>query len=104
KRGDEVTGRITLILEKQEDIESLKVVFAGGCVSKTSRPLPVHGNTDAASLRLDYEEKIRLFRREKDLATHCTLEPKKYSWTFRFVFPENTEPRYKGTGHGSNYL
>ena len=54
KRGDEVTGRITLILEKQEDIESLKVVFAGGCVSKTSRPLPVNGNTDAASLRLNY--------------------------------------------------
>jgi len=104
KRGDQVTGRITLILEKQEDIESLKVIFAGGCVTRTSRPLHIVSSTDSASSRRDYEEKIRFFRREKDLATCCTFQPKKYSWTFGFVFPENTEPRYKGTGHGSNYL
>ncbi|RMZ69024.1 Arrestin or S-antigen domain-containing [Pyrenophora seminiperda CCB06] len=104
QRGDQVTGRITLILEKQEDIESLNLVFAGSCLTRTSRPLYVNGNTDAASPRRDFEEKIRLFRREKDLATRCTLLPKKYLWTFEFVFPENTEPQYKGTGHGSNYL
>ncbi|EDU40337.1 Arrestin-N domain containing protein [Pyrenophora tritici-repentis] len=104
KRGDQVTGRITLILEKQEDIESLKVVFAGSCMTRTSRPLHANGHIGSASPRREYEEKIRLFRHEKDLVKCCALKPKKYSWTFGFVFPKNTEPRYKGTGHGSNYL
>lgn len=104
KRGDQVTGRITLVVENQEDVESLKVVFAGSCMTRTSRPLHVNGNIESTPPRREYEEKVRLFRREKDLVTCCALKPKKYSWNFGFVFPENTEPRYKGTGHGSNYL
>jgi hypothetical protein len=104
RRGDKVTGKIMLAVEEQEDIESLKVVFAGSCVTKTSRPLHVNNKIDPPAQRHDYEEKIRLFNREKELLSCRSLGPRKYSWDFEFVFPESTEPHFKRLAHGSNYL
>ncbi|KAL1791985.1 hypothetical protein ACET3X_009736 [Alternaria dauci] len=104
RRGDKVTGNISLAVEEKEEIESLKVIFAGSCVTKTSRPLHVNTKIDTPAQRHDYEEKIRLFNREKELVSCRTLEPRKYSWDFEFVFPESTEPHFKRMAHGSNYL
>ncbi|KAF1943195.1 hypothetical protein EJ02DRAFT_144652 [Clathrospora elynae] len=102
RRGDKVTGRVILVVEEQAEVDSLKVVFAGSCVTKTTRPLHVYGNTDA-SPRCNYEEMIRIFVHEKELVPHSTLGPKKYSWMFEFVFPELTEQRYKRLVRGANY-
>jgi hypothetical protein len=102
--GEKVKGQVWLAVEEQEQIESLKLIFAGSCITKTTRPSHVHGSNNAASSRQVYEEKIRLFNREKQLVPRCILEPKKYSWPFEFIFPASTEPQYKRTVHGDNYL
>ncbi|KAH7080418.1 hypothetical protein BKA63DRAFT_488178 [Paraphoma chrysanthemicola] len=103
RKGDKVTGRVILVVEEEQQIESLKVVFAGNCVTKTSRPFHVNGCDNSPSRR-EYEEKIRLFNREQDILPQSTLTPKKYTSTFEFTFPETTEPRYKRLAHGANYL
>jgi hypothetical protein len=104
QKGEKVTGRVTLVVEDEVPIESLKVVFAGSCITKTTRPLHVNGNIHNSSSRHEYEEKIRLFHREKELTPSTTLEPKKYSWSFSFTFPELTERRFGRLSHGANYL
>ncbi|USP74324.1 uncharacterized protein yc1106_01598 [Curvularia clavata] len=101
--GDKVTGQVWLSIEEQKQIESFKLIFAGSCITKTTRPSHVHG-TDATPPRQVYEEKIRLFNRERELVPRCRLEPKKYSWPFEFIFPTSTEPQYKRAVHGDNYL
>ncbi|KNG48643.1 hypothetical protein DDE82_002711 [Stemphylium lycopersici] len=101
--GDKVTGKVWLVVEEHEQIESLKLVFAGSCITKTSRPLHPNTNTDVAFSRQDYEEKIRLFNREKRLVSDGKLGPNKYSWPFEFFFPASTEPQYKRAVHGANY-
>lgn len=103
RKGDMVTGRVVLVVEEEEQLENLRVVFAGNCITKTSRPFHVSGG-DHSSSRREYEEKIRLFNQEKELVSASTLAPKKYTWTFEFTFPELTEPRYKRLSHGANYL
>ena len=104
--GEKVTGQIWLVVEDQAQIESLKLVFAGSCITKTTRtrPLSVYSTTDEDPSRQPYEEKIRLFNREKSILTRCQLAPKKYSWAFEFVFPESTEPQYKRAVHGPDYM
>lgn len=102
--GDKVKGQVWLSVEEQEQIESFKLVFAGSCITKTTRPSHIHGTEDATSSRQVYEEKIRLFNHEKELVPRCRLEPKKYSWPFEFIFPASTEPQYKRAVHGDNYL
>lgn len=104
RRGEKVTGRVTLAVEEEEQIESLTLAFAGNCVTKTSRPFHVNGKNDSAPLRRDYEEKICLFDREIELVPGSRLRPRKYSWAFEFAFPESTEPRCKRLFHGANYL
>ena len=104
RNGEKVSGRVILVVEEQEQIESLNVVFAGTCITKTSRPLYVNDSNDNASARRDYEENIRLFNQEKQMVQCTTIIPKKYSWAFEFIFPESTEPRYKRFIHGSNYF
>jgi hypothetical protein len=103
RKGDKVTGRIVLVVEEEEQIKSLKVVFAGNCITKTTRPFHVNGGENSPSRR-EYEEKIRLFNQEKEILPESTLTPKKYTWTFEFTFPESTEPRFKRLSHGSKYL
>lgn len=103
RKGDKVTGRVILVVEEKEQIQSLNVVFAGNCITKTTRPFHVNGNENTPSRR-ESEEKIRLFEREEELVPASTLAPKKYIWTFEFTFPELTEPRYKRLTHGVNYL
>tara|TARA_R110002003_G_scaffold23_4_gene1121 strand:- start:17429 stop:18823 length:1395 start_codon:yes stop_codon:yes gene_type:complete len=103
RKGDRVTGRLILVVEEEQQIESLKVVFAGNCITKTSRPFHVNG-CDSSPSRREYEEKIRLFNQEQEFLSQSTLPPKKYTWTFEFTFPELTEPRYKRLAHGVNYL
>ena len=100
QKGDKVTGRVSMVVEELKDIESLKIVFAGNCITKTTRPSHQNHTTP----RREYEEKIRIFNREKVLLPHSTLEPKKHSWAFEFVFPESTEPTFKRKVHGSNYM
>jgi hypothetical protein len=99
-KGDKVTGRVELVVEEKKEIESLKIVFAGSCITKTSRP----SHEDPTSPRREYEEKIRLFNRDKVLLPHSTLEPKKHSWAFEFIFPASTEQSFKRMVHGANYL
>jgi hypothetical protein len=104
RRGDTVTGRVVLVVDEAEQIQSLKMVFAGNCVTKTSRPFHVNGGEDSPSRR-EYEEKFRLFNQEKVIISESTLlAPKKYMWTFEFTFPESTEPRFKRLSRGANYL
>ncbi|KAH8731018.1 hypothetical protein GQ44DRAFT_699218 [Phaeosphaeriaceae sp. PMI808] len=103
KRGEKVTGRVILAVEEEQKIESLKIVFAGNCITKTSRPFHVNGGENLPSRR-EFEEKIRLFNQEKIVIPETFLTPKKYTWTFEFIFPESTEPRYKRLAHGANYL
>lgn len=104
RKGEKVTGRVTLAVEEQEEIDSLKVVFAGNCITKTTRPFHVRGKNDSPPLRRDYEEKIRLFSSEVELVPRSTICPKKHSWAFEFAFPESTEPKYQRVFHGPNYL
>jgi hypothetical protein len=39
RRGDKITGRVAFVAEEQEHIESFKLVFAGTCVTKTTRKI-----------------------------------------------------------------
>lgn len=103
REGEKVTGRVILVVEEEEEIDSLKVLFMGNCVTKTTRPFQVHG-VQVISPQQEFEERIQLFSREKELLPSSTLAPRKYSWPFEFQFPELTEPRYKRTTHGAHYL
>jgi hypothetical protein len=103
RKGDRVTGRVILVVEEMEQVQSLKVVFAGNCITKTSRPPHVNGSNKAASRR-EFEEKIRLFYQEKEILGETTLASKKYTWTFEFTFPELTEPHFPRVTHGANYM
>ncbi|KAH5679640.1 hypothetical protein HBI21_077380 [Parastagonospora nodorum] len=104
RKGEKVTGRISIVVEEEVNVQSLKVVFAGNCITKTSRPFHVNGNGDASLSRREFEEKIRLFNQEKEILPQCSLAAKKYHWAFEFTFPELTEPRYNRIAHGANYL
>lgn len=103
RQGDTVTGRVTLVVEQKAQIHQLKIVFAGSSTTKTTRPLHVN-SSNTTSGRHEYEEKIRLFNREKELVSLIALAPKKYSWAFEFTFPRLTEQRFKRLTHGANYL
>lgn len=97
-RGDRVTGRVAFIAEEQEHIESIKVVFAGSCVTKTTRP-----SADTYG-RKDFEERIRFFDFEREVVPRCILSPNKYSWAFEFTFPEMTQQSYKRLSRAAHYL
>jgi hypothetical protein len=99
--GDKITGRVLIMVEDPTEIQQLKIVFAGSCITKTSRP---SSHPNGTLPRREYEEKIRLFDREKVLVPHCTLEPKKHSWAFEFIFPKSTGQTFQRTVHGANYL
>lgn len=103
RKGDKVTGRVIVVVEEEAHIHSLKVVFAGNCITKTSRPFHVNSGDDSSSRR-EFEEKIRLFNQEQEIIPESRLRPKKYTWTFGFTFPENTEARFSRVTHGANYL
>ncbi|OSS45741.1 hypothetical protein B5807_09765 [Epicoccum nigrum] len=96
--GDKVTGRVAFIAEEQVHIESFRVIFAGSCVTRTSRP------TNDSHARKDFEERIRFFTHERQVVPRSTLSPKKYSWTFEFTFPETTAQTYKRLSRGIHYL
>jgi hypothetical protein len=98
RRGDKVTGRVAFIAEEQEYIESFKLVFAGSCVTKTTRQ-----SGDTHGLK-DFEERIRIFNFEREVVPRSTLSPNKYSWSFEFTFPETTQQSYKRLTRGSHYL
>jgi hypothetical protein len=105
RRGDKVTGRVLLLAEEQVDIESLKIVFAGTCVTETTRPSHLAGvNTRGLDTRREFEERICLFNVEQNITPKSTLMPNKYSWTFEFIFPDTTVPRYKRLTRGSHYM
>jgi hypothetical protein len=103
RKGDTVTGRVILVVEEEVKIQSLKMVFAGNCVTKTSRPFHVNGAENSPSRR-EFEEKIRLFNQEKEILPDSVLGPKKYTWTFEFTFPESTMPSFARVTRGANYL
>jgi hypothetical protein len=101
-RGDRVTGRVTLVLEEEQYVESLRVLFAGNCTTTTTRPFNVTGGE--SNSRRESQEKIRLFNREKDILQQSTLAATKYHWLFDFTFPDLTRPRYAQITHGASYL
>lgn len=98
RRGDKVSGRVAFVAEEQEYIESFKLIFAGSCITRTTRP-----SKDSHS-RKDYEERIRFFTYEREVARRSTLCPNKYSWAFDFTFPETTQQSYKRLSRGTHYL
>lgn len=98
RRGDKVTGRVAFVAEEQEHIESFKLIFAGSCVTKTTRP------SNDSHARKDFEERIRFFNCEREVAPRSTLNPNKYSWAFEFTFPETTQQSYKRLTRGAHYL
>jgi hypothetical protein len=103
RKGDAVTGRVILVVEEAVKISSLRMVFAGNCVTKTSRPFHVNGGENSP-LRREFEEKLRLFDQEKQILPESTLSPKKYTWAFEFTFPESTNPCFARITRGANYL
>ncbi|KAF1364666.1 hypothetical protein EJ07DRAFT_161661 [Lizonia empirigonia] len=98
RRGDKVTGRVAFIAEEQEHIESFKLIFAGSCVTKTTRP------SNDSYARKDFEERIRFFSYEREVVPRSTLGANKYSWAFEFTFPETTQQSYKRLTRGAHYL
>lgn len=98
RRGEKVTGRVAFIAEEQTHIESFKLVFAGSCVTRTTRP------TNDSYARKDFEERIRFFEHEREVVPRSTLRPNKYSWSFEFTFPETTQQTYKRLTRGAHYL
>ena len=97
-RGDKVTGRVAFVTEEQEHVESFKLVFAGSCVTKTTRA------SNDSHARKDFEERIRFFNCEREVVPRSILRPNKYSWTFEFTFPEMTQQSYKRLTRGTHYL
>ncbi|KAL1647529.1 hypothetical protein SLS61_007355 [Didymella pomorum] len=98
RRGDKITGRVAFVAEEQEHIESFKLVFAGTCVTKTTRKI------NQFHERKEYEERIRFFNFEREVVPRSTLSPNKYSWAFEFTFPETTQQSYKRLTRGTHYL
>ncbi|KAH6615158.1 hypothetical protein C7974DRAFT_60186 [Boeremia exigua] len=98
RRGDKVTGRVAFVTEEQEHIESFKLIFAGSCVTKTTR------RAHDSNARNDFEERIRFFTHEREVVPRSTLSPNKYSWSFEFTFPETTQQSYKRLSRGAHYL
>ncbi|KZM22821.1 uncharacterized protein EKO05_0001500 [Ascochyta rabiei] len=97
-QGDKVTGRVAFIAEEQVHINSFKLIFAGSCITRTTRP-----STDSHT-RKDFEERIRFFSYEREVVPRSTLSPNKYSWTFEFTFPETTQQSYNRLTRGAHYL
>lgn len=93
-----------MLVDKEVHIETLKLIFSGNSVTKTTRPSHTSGNTNDGTRRQEFEEKIRLFNREKEFFSNLTLGPKKHSWPFEFRFPQLTEQHFKRLTHGANYL
>lgn len=100
---EKVTGKVTLVVKEQVQIKSLKVNFAGSCITKTSRSFHVNSNCDTTQSRNYFEEKVLLFIREKELVAGVVLTPKQYCWAFDFTFPQSTEQSYKRLIHGASY-
>lgn len=98
RRGDKVTGRVAFVAEEQKHIESFKLIFAGSCVTKTTR------RAHDSNARNDFEERIRFFNQEREVVPRSTLSPNKYSWSFEFTFPEATQQTYKRLSRGAHYL
>ncbi|KAF2747287.1 hypothetical protein M011DRAFT_402674 [Sporormia fimetaria CBS 119925] len=102
--GEQVKGRVTLVLEEEEKIVGFNLHFVGTCATKTTRPIYVAGNeADASHSNRPYAERIALFTREQKLLPACTLAAKKYSWDFVFTFPSHTEAHFSRWSHGTKY-
>ncbi|KAF2189675.1 hypothetical protein K469DRAFT_683087 [Zopfia rhizophila CBS 207.26] len=106
RHGDEVNGKVILVVENEEQIKALTVNFIGACITKTTRPFYVSRNDGDApsSSRQEFRERTFLFNLEKVLLPAHTLGANKYSWAFDFTFPELTETRHSRWAHGSKYL
>ncbi|KAH7114238.1 hypothetical protein B0J11DRAFT_130869 [Dendryphion nanum] len=105
RQGDQVKGRVDLILEDDVQVKELKVHFVGAVITKTSRPIYVSGNgTEPGNNRREYEEQVRLFNIEQSLVSSTVLTANKYSWNFEYTFPKLTEASYSKWAHGSKYL
>jgi hypothetical protein len=103
--GDPVKGRVSLVLEQQEKVKSLKLRFFGECTSRTTRAIYVSG-VDAhgsGKARAPYEERVELFNLEQNVLPNCNLPASKYSWNFEFTFPSQTERQFSRWAHGSKY-
>lgn len=105
REGDQVKGRVSLVLEDEQEVEGLKLSFTGTCTTKTTRPFYVSGNdSDACMTKREYVENVSLFNFEQDLASAGTYQANKYSWDFNFVFPHQTEALFSRWAHGAKYF
>ncbi|KAF2472103.1 uncharacterized protein BDR25DRAFT_18330 [Lindgomyces ingoldianus] len=104
-QGDQVKGRVILVVEKQEQIKALKLNFLGACITKTTRPFYVTENDrDGTSApRQEYRDRTYLFNIEEVLLPGYTLGAKKYCWDFDFTFPKLTETRHSRWARGSKF-
>lgn len=104
--GDEVKGRVILVLEETEQIKGMRLSFTGECSTKTSRPLYASGADpeNCQSSTRDYSEAIKLFEHGKPLEGARTLEATKHTYNFTFTFPSQTDAQFSRWAHGSKYL
>lgn len=100
REGDKVKGSLTLVLEQEEVVKSVKIAFAGECTTKATRPLYV---SDIVDSDRDYTKTVELFRTERTLVTQTKLASSKHSWDFDFTFPLQTEPQYSRWAHGKQF-
>lgn len=104
RQGDQVKGRVDLVLEKEEQVKDLKVHFVGAIITKTTRPSYASGTEAGPSnSRKEYEEQVRLFNVELDLVSNTRLAANKHSWKFEYTFPRLTEASFSKWAHGSKY-
>jgi len=100
REGDQVKGRLTLVLEQEELVKSVKIAFAGECTTKATRSLYVSENADSDK---DYSKTVELFNTERTLVKDTKLASSKHSWEFEFTFPLQTEPQYSRWAHGKQF-
>jgi hypothetical protein len=104
RRGDKVTGRVMLVTEAGQRIESLTLSFMGAITTRTTRPFYVSGkDADAPLSRRSYEDRVSLFKFEKELLSNCKVASTKNSWTFDFKFPDLASTKYSRWQHRRKY-
>ncbi|KAF2739938.1 hypothetical protein EJ04DRAFT_548837 [Polyplosphaeria fusca] len=104
RQGEQVKGRVVLVLQEPEDIRALKLNFVGACITRTTRPIYLGANgADARKSRRDFEERIELFNLERIFVSGGSLTASKHCWNFEFTFPLLTESRHSRWGQGTKY-
>jgi len=103
RQGEQIKGRVILVLEEEEEIKNLKVEFTGLCITRTTRPFHVSGTDADCQFKRNFEERVKLFNIEQALVVEDVLPSNKYTWNFDFTFPGLTEPQQTRRKSSSKY-